>query len=92
MTELQTKFSALDKAKNRIGAEFEDLNLDLDKERNRSLSLEKKQKQVDKQITEWRSKFDAKEAELDQAKKEGHAASTEVRNYLGTACRGVVTG
>lgn len=54
------------------------MNVDLDKERNRAQALEKKQKLIDKQITEWKSKFDGKEAELDQAKKEGHAASTEV--------------
>lgn len=54
-------------------------------ERNRSLGLEKKQKQVDKQITEWKSKHDSKEAELDQSKRETHAASTEVRGNL--CCR-----
>jgi competence protein ComGC len=61
-----------------MAAELEDVNLDLEKERNRAQSLEKKQKLVDKQITEWKSKYDGKEAELDQAKREGHAASTEV--------------
>lgn len=40
--------------------------------------MEKKQKQVDKQITEWKSKFDGKQAELDQANRAAHAASTEV--------------
>lgn len=99
LNELQAKYSSLDKAKNHIAAELEDLNLDLEKarehqkaislcwlfhygcslqERNRSLGLEKKQKQVDKQITEWKSKHDGKEAELDQSKRETHAASTEV--------------
>ena len=47
-------------------------------EHNKSQQLEKKQKQIDKQITEWKSKYDGKEAELDQAKKETHMAGTEV--------------
>ena len=79
LTELQSKYSSLDKAKHRIEAELEDVNLDLEKEKNRAQAIEKKQKQVDRQITEWKSKFDGKEAELDQAKKECHATSTEVR-------------
>ena len=44
--------------------------------------MEKKQKQVDKQIIEWRSKYEAKEGELDQATREVHAASTEVQTCL----------
>lgn len=47
-------------------------------EHNKALAMEKKQKQVDKQITEWKSKFDGKQAELDQANRAAHAASTEV--------------
>ena len=78
LTELQGKYSSLDKAKHHMAAELEDVNLDLEKERNRAQGLEKKQKLVDKQITEWKSKYDDKEMELAQSQKEGHAASTEV--------------
>ena len=47
-------------------------------EHNKSQSMEKKQKQIDKQITDWMSKYDSKEAELDQSKKELHISGTEV--------------
>lgn len=89
----------MDKARQHVASELEDLNLDLEKvrelgqdrpdilcclffifsqERNRGMALEKKQKQVDKQITEWKSKCDGKQAELDQANRVNHAQGTEV--------------
>ncbi len=47
-------------------------------ERNHAANLEKKQKQIDKQITEWRSRYDAKEVEFDTAQREARHYSTEV--------------
>ncbi len=51
-------------------------------EHNKSQHLEKKQKQIDKQITEWKSKYEEKEEEVDQARKETHVTATEVRSLL----------
>ena len=50
-------------------------------ERNSAAALEKKQKQIDKQITEWKSRYDEKEAELVNSQREAHASSTEVYIY-----------
>ena len=51
-------------------------------ERNNAAALEKKQKQIDKQITEWKTRYDEKEAELANSQREAHASSTEVRIYV----------
>lgn len=40
--------------------------------------MEKKQKQIDKQITEWKSRCEQKEAEYDQAAREARQYNTEV--------------
>ena len=57
-------------------------------ERNNAASLEKKQKQIDKQITEWKSRYESKEAELDNASREARQFNTEVRNNeLWLICR-----
>ena len=53
-------------------------------ERNNAANLEKKQKQIDKQITEWKTRYDEKEAELANSQRETHASSTEVR--VNTLC------
>ena len=47
-------------------------------ERNQAANLEKKQKQIDKQITEWKSRYEQKEAECDQAAREARQYNTEV--------------
>ena len=47
-------------------------------ERNTAAALEKKQKQIDKQIMEWKSKYQAKEAELSSSQMEARSTSTEV--------------
>lgn len=40
--------------------------------------MEKKQKQIDKQITEWKSRYEQKEGESDQAAREARQYNTEV--------------
>ena len=47
-------------------------------ERNQAAALEKKHKQIDKQITEWKSSYEQKEAECDQAAREARQYNTEV--------------
>ena len=47
-------------------------------ERNQAANLEKKQKQIDKQITEWKSRYEQKEADCDQAAREARQYNTEV--------------
>lgn len=47
-------------------------------ERNTAASLDKKQKQIDKQMLEWKSRYEAKEAELDAAQRDSRTANTEV--------------
>lgn len=54
-----------------------DLSCDL-QERSNSAALENKQKKIDQQITEWRSKYESKQAELENAQKEARNYSTEV--------------
>ena len=55
-------------------------------ERNQAANLEKKQKQIDKQITEWKSRYEQKEAECDQAAREAREYNTEVST---SACSSV---
>ena len=50
-------------------------------ERNNAANLEKKQKQIDKQITDWKSRYEAKEQELDAAQRESRTYGTEVHNW-----------
>ena len=47
--------------------------------RNDAANLEKKQKKIDQQIAESKSKYEAKEAELEDARREARNYNTEVR-------------
>ena len=44
--------------------------------------MEKKQKKIDQQIAEAKSKYEAKEAELEDARREARNYNTEVRMQL----------
>ena len=79
LTSLRTKYSSLEKAKNRLSAELDDVSLELDKERNNSVALDKKQKKIDQQIAEWKSKVDSLQVELDTSESQVRAYGTEVR-------------
>lgn len=79
LSALQSKYSSMEKTKNRLSAELDDVNLELDKERNASAALDKKQKKIDQQIAEWRSKVDSLQAELDASQASARGYGTEVR-------------
>jgi len=70
----ETKASGMEKVKNRMNEEVEDLLLDLEKAQSIANSLEKKQKKFDALINEWKGKCDETQIELDTALK-------NVRNY-----------
>ena len=79
LTGLRSKYSSLEKAKNRLAAELDDVNLELDKERNTSAALDKKQKKIDQQIAEWKTKMDSLQVELDTSEAQVRTYGTEVR-------------
>ena len=79
LTGLRSKYSSLEKAKNRLAAELDDVNLELDKERNTSAALDKKQKKIDQQIAEWKTKMDSLQVELDTSESQVRTYGTEVR-------------
>lgn len=78
----QTKYSSLEKTKNRVAGELEDVMLDLEKERNATAAWEKKKKVIDQQINEWKAKYEGSQQELDASKSESRMYSTEVLFHL----------
>lgn len=74
----ENKASGMEKVKNRMNEEVEDLLLDLEKAQAQASNLDKKQKKVDSQIAEWKMKCDDVNAELDNAQRDARNNSTEL--------------
>ena len=68
----------MEKVKNRMNEEVEDLLLDLERAQAQANSMEKKQKKVDAQINEWKQKCADLQGEVDKAQKDSRVASSEV--------------
>lgn len=71
----------LEKTKNRLAGEVEDLMLDLEKAQTSSANLDKKQKKFDQQINEWKLKYEGVTEDLEAAQREARGYSTEVGGW-----------
>ena len=67
---LNQKVVALEKSKQRLSTELEDMQLEVERAKSLASSMEKKQKHFDKIVAEWKSKVDALASELDNSQKE----------------------
>ena len=74
---------ALEKTKQRLSTEVEDLQLEVDRATAIANAAEKKQKAFDKIIGEWKLKVDDLAAELDASQKECRNYSTELFRLKG---------
>ena len=88
---LNTRVVALEKTKQKLSTELEDMQLEV--ERNRSLenSMLKRQKNFDKIVQELKSKADDLHHELDGTQKECRNYSTELFRYFELYFRGCCT-
>jgi chromosome segregation ATPase len=75
---LNQKVQALEKSKQRLATELEDLQLEAERMKAAANTLEKKQKYFDKTVEEWKSKVDGLSVELDSSQKECRNYSTEL--------------
>jgi len=73
----------LEKTKQRLSTEVEDLQLEVDRATAIANAAEKKQKAFDKIIGEWKLKVDDLAAELDASQKECRNYSTELFRLKG---------
>uniref|UniRef100_A0A1Q3G4C2 Putative myosin class i heavy chain n=1 Tax=Culex tarsalis TaxID=7177 RepID=A0A1Q3G4C2_CULTA len=80
---LNQKGIALEKTKQRLTTEIEDLQLEVNRATTIANSAEKKQKAFDKIIGEWKLKVDDLAAELDASQKECRNYSTELFRLKG---------
>lgn len=74
---------ALEKTKQRLSTEVEDLQLEVDRATAVANAAEKKAKAIDKIIGEWKLKVDDLAAELDASQKECRNYSTELFRLKG---------
>ena len=75
---LEAQKKNLEKTKNRLAGEVEDLMLDLEKAQTNAAALDKKQKKFDQQINEWKQKYEGATEDLEAAQREARGFSTEV--------------
>ncbi|MBN3306880.1 MYH16 protein, partial [Amia calva] len=74
----QARAASLEKAKQRLQGEVEDLTIDLEKSNAAAAALDKKQRTFDKMIAEWSQKCEELQVELDNSQKECRSYMTEV--------------
>ena len=67
---LNNRCSALEKVKQRLSGEIEDLQLQVDASNQMAISLEKKAKNFDKVVAEWKAKVEELTRQLDESQKE----------------------
>jgi chromosome segregation ATPase len=72
------KCASLEKSKNRLQCDMEDLMVDVERANSNALSMEKKQRQFDKLIEEWKLKCEGITIELDVSQREARQYSAEV--------------
>lgn len=75
---LNQKALNLEKTKQRLTSQLEDMNSEVDRSRNLVVQMEKKQKYFDKIIDEWKAKVNDLSAEVDASQKEARNYSSEV--------------
>lgn len=81
---LNQKVIALEKTKQRLATEVEELTLEVDRATTIANTAEKKAKAIDKIIGEWKLKVDDLAAELDASQKECRNYSTELFRLKGS--------
>merc|ERR1719208_497634 len=72
------KLAQIEKAKAKLQAEIEEMNISLDQAQILNNSMEKKAKQFDKIVQEWKRKVDSLGMDLDVSQKETRNASSEL--------------
>ncbi|KAI8508875.1 motor [Branchiostoma belcheri] len=72
------KCASLEKTKNRLAGEVEDLMLDVEKANTACAQLEKRQRLLDKLVVEWKAKCEALQLELDASLKESRTYQAEL--------------
>merc|ERR1711981_979131 len=75
---LNMKLAQIEKAKSKLAAEIEEMNISLDQAQILNNSMEKKAKQFDKIVCEWKRKVDSLGMDLDVSQKECRNASSEL--------------
>jgi myosin heavy chain 6/7 len=75
---LNQKVVALEKSKQRLSTELEDMQLEVERAKSLASQIEKKQKYFDKIVGEWKTKTDDLALELDVSQKECRNYSTEL--------------
>merc|ERR1712186_220198 len=78
MGNLNMKLAQIEKAKAKLHAEIEEMNINLDQAQILNNSMEKKAKQFDKIVQEWKRKVDSLSMDLDTSQKETRNASSEL--------------
>ena len=75
------KCSNLEKSKQRLQSDIEDLMLDIEKSNGDVLGMEKRQKQFDKSILEWKQKCEDMVLELDLSQKEARQFPSDLYKF-----------
>ncbi|GCB83481.1 hypothetical protein scyTo_0024477, partial [Scyliorhinus torazame] len=75
---VNSKCASVEKVKNRLQAEVQDLNTEVERSHAASFILERKQQNFDKILNEWRVKLEQSQEELEMAQRETRAISTQL--------------
>merc|ERR1712212_1288888 len=75
---VNSKCASLEKTKQRLQGEVEDLMIDVERANGLAANLDKKQRNFDKVLAEWKQKHEEGQAELEGAQKEARTLSTEL--------------
>uniref|UniRef100_A0A3Q2Y1M6 Myosin heavy chain, fast skeletal muscle n=1 Tax=Hippocampus comes TaxID=109280 RepID=A0A3Q2Y1M6_HIPCM len=75
---VNAKCASLEKTKQRLQGEVEDLMIDVERANALAANLDKKQRNFDKVLAEWKQKFEEGQAELEGSQKEARSLSTEL--------------
>merc|ERR1712086_764439 len=75
---LNGKYTQIDRARGKIGAEIEEMTVNLDQAQILNNAMEKKARQFDKIVGEWKKKVDGLGMDLDVAQKECRNASSDL--------------
>merc|ERR1712128_200198 len=76
--QLNAKLYQLEKTKQKLQGDFNDMSVQLDQAQILNAAMEKKAKQCDRIVGEWKGKVDGLGRDLDEAQKETHDISSEL--------------
>uniref|UniRef100_A0A8C5AZ68 Myosin heavy chain, fast skeletal muscle-like n=1 Tax=Gadus morhua TaxID=8049 RepID=A0A8C5AZ68_GADMO len=75
---VNSKCASLEKTKQRLQGEVEDLMVDVERANGLAANLDKKQRNFDKVLADWKQKYEEGQAELEGTQKEARSLSTEL--------------